>query len=288
MATMIDPTTNRPLPPDAIQRILHISPRVHIYSIPPLTSTKGYSASAWTHATNPTAQHIFTARLRILETAIPNAKSPAGEDVKADILLEDASTGELFAAAPYTAPTAVEQASDSARFFAVRVVGEGGRKATLGLGFEERSEAFDFGIALQEIRKVLEMEGTPGEVGRSAGAGAAGRGKGAVMREKAREAEKRDFSLKEGETITINIGNRGRRAESGGLPEDKNDAEALFSLKPPPPGPGGGTAMPFLPPPPSASDVKAERRRSRGLTPEKGKTKAQDMGFDDGEFGEFQ
>jgi len=40
--------------------------------------------------------------------------------------------------------------------------------------------------------------------------------------------------------------------------------------------------MPFLPPPPSAREVKEERRRSRqNFSP-------QDLGFDDGEFGEFQ
>ena len=222
-----------------------------------------------------------------METAIPNPKSPAGEDVKTDILLEDSKTGELFAAAPYTGAAVVEQANDSSRFFAVRVVGEGGRKAMLGLGFEERSEAFDFGIALQETRKVLGMEGDSKEAGW--GGSAPVRGKGAAMREKAKEAEKKDFSLKDGETITINIGNKGRRSERGEQMEGK-ESEALFSLKPPPAAPsvGGGMAMPFLPPPPSASDVKAERRRSRGLTPEKEKTSAQEMGFDDGEFGEFQ
>ncbi|KAL9089435.1 MAG: hypothetical protein Q9165_005756 [Trypethelium subeluteriae] len=286
MAAPIDPTTSLPLPQDSIQRILHVTSAVHIYAIPPLTTTtKGYSASSWTHPTAPTAQHIFTARLRIMETAIPNSASPTGENVKTDILLEDPKTGELFAAAPYTTPATVEQANDSSRFFAVRVVGEGGRKATLGLGFEERSDALDFGIALQEARKVLGMEG--GAAGRGIGAGAAGKGgKDAVMRVKAEEAEKKDWSLKEGETITVNIGEKGRR--NGRAESSKKDSEALFSLKPPTP--GGGSAMPFLPPPPSASAVKAERSRSRsrGATPEKDKTPAQDMGFDDGEFGEFQ
>ncbi|KAF2240109.1 adaptin ear-binding coat-associated protein-like protein 1 [Viridothelium virens] len=286
MATPVDPTTSLPLPQDSIQRILHVTSAVHVYAIPPLTTTKGYSASSWTHPSAPTAQQIFTAGLRVMETAIPNPASPTGENVKTDILLEDPKTGELFAAAPYTTPATVEQANDSSRFFALRVIGEGGRKATLGLGFEERSEALDFGIALQEARKVLGMEG--GAVGREIGAGAAGKvGKDAVMRVKAKEAEKKDWSLKEGETITVNIGEKGRR--NGRAETEKKDSETLFSLKPPAPG-GSGSSMPFLPPPPSASDVKAERSRSRsrGVTPEKEKTPAQEMGFDDGEFGEFQ
>lgn len=148
-----------------------------------------------------------------------------------------------------------------------------GRKAVLGMGFEERSEAFDFSIALQDARKALGFEpkvsGQPGAKAKA---------------KKDAEEPKRDFSLKEGETISINLGGlKGRRSrpdteKSPG--EQKSEQEALFSIAPPP-GSGGSS---FLPPPPSAKSVKEERRRSRQNfepTPE-------DLGFDDGEFGEFQ
>ncbi|KAF2204657.1 adaptin ear-binding coat-associated protein 1 NECAP-1 [Delitschia confertaspora ATCC 74209] len=265
-----DPVTGQPLPPNAIQRILFIAPKVHIYQIPPLTSTKGYQASTWTADNNK--RQIFTARLRILETSIPSPNSES-ETVTTTLLLEDAGTGQLFAAAPYTSPNTVEQALDSSRFFAITVMGDG-RKAILGMGFEERSEAFDFSIALQDARRVLGMEAS----------GAAGRKPG----EKKKEVEevKRDFSLKEGETITVNFGGRGRRPRPEESPNTKqSEHDALFSIKPPP-GPGGnaGGAMPFLPPPPSAKSVKEERRRSRQTFEQK----PEDLGFDDGEFGEFQ
>ncbi|KAH6676627.1 hypothetical protein B0J14DRAFT_358082 [Halenospora varia] len=257
----IDPSTGRPLPPDAIQRILFIAPSVHVYNIPPLTSTKGYVAASWTADNNK--RQIFTARLRVLETAVPAANNE--ETVKTDILLEDPSNGQLFAAAPYTVPAVVEQVLDSSRFFAVRVQGEGGRKAVLGIGFEERSEAFDFSVALQEVRKTLGIEDN-GKYG----------GKKVQKEEKAEV--KRDFSLKEGETITVNIGGKGRRS----LPrtEESSSSGGLggFSLPPPP----GGSS--FLPPPPSSSEAKAQKRLSRNMeTP-----KPEDLGFDDGEFGEFQ
>lgn len=289
-----DPTTGQPLPPDAIQRILFIAPKVHIYQIPPLSSTKGYNAASWT--ANNNQRQIFTARLRILETAIPipnptaagagagasssplNSSATSSEKVTTTLLLEDPSNGALFAAAPYNVPAAVEQALDSSRFFAVRVVGDGGRKAVLGMGFEERSEAFDFSIALQDARRVLGME-NPGA------AAAPGR---KPQPEAKKAEEKRDFSLKEGEMITVNIGGRGRRgrsAEDGGGRDGKEEA-ALYSIRPPPgsgnASTGSGAGMPFLPPPPSAREVKEERRRSRqNFSP-------QDLGFDDGEFGEFQ
>ncbi|KAF2494330.1 adaptin ear-binding coat-associated protein 1 NECAP-1 [Lophium mytilinum] len=273
----IDPTTNAPLPADAIQRILFIAPKVHVYNIPPLTSTSGYKAAAWTENNN--ARQIFTARLRILETAVPlpasaTPSSPTAEPqekVTTTLLLEDPATGALFAACPYTSPATVSQAVDSSRFFALVVVGDGGRKATLGIGFEERSEAFDFSISLQDARRVLGME-NPG-----AAATPGGKGGKKGKREEEEGGEKRDFSLKEGETITVNIGGRGRRAP----PPGSGSAGGLGGGGG---GAGAGAGMPFLPPPPSAREVKEERRRSRQaaeMTPK-------DLGFDDGEFGEFQ
>lgn len=249
-----------------------MSSSVHVYQIPLLTSTKGYLATSWTADNN--ARQIFTARLRVLETAIP---LPDGSDVSlsSEVLLEDPSTGDLFAAAPYTEPSAVEAALDSSRFFAVRVEGEGGRKAVLGVGFEERSEAMDFGIALQEARKVWGLK--------------AANGKGAEELGGKTETVKRDLSLKQGEMIRIDLaGKVGRRddAEDG----DKGvENRALFSLVPPPQpySEQGGGAMPLLPPPPNAQDAKKERRRSRQDVEPVAKTAAE-LGFDDGEFGEFQ
>lgn len=270
MSSSNDPT---PLPSDAIQRVLFIASTVHIYNIPPLTSNKGYTAAQWTADNNK--RQIFTARLRIIETAIP-LPDGSGESLSTEILLEDPSTAELFAKAPYTDPRAVEAVLDSSRFFAVRVVGDGGMKATLGIGFEERAESIDFGICLQECRKVLGME--PKEKGKAS--------------EKP-DAQKKDYGLKAGQTIKVDIGRRGRRKVDDEEPRGASggDAAALFSIKPPlaPPPYGeksGGGAPPLLAPPPSASEVRVESRRGRSFEPQQ-KT-AIDIGFDDGEFGEFQ
>lgn len=269
--TTLDPSTGRPLPPDAIQRVLFICSKVHVYQIPPLTSTKGFQASAWTSPNAPTARQIFTARARIIETSY-------GQVLKTDIVLEDAKNGDLFAAAPYTSPAAVQQALDSSRFFALRVVGEGGMKATLGIGFEERSEAFDFNIALGEQRKVQGIE----DAGAAGGAGSKSvKGKTGGL-----EEPKNDFSLKEGESIHVELGGKGRRVKSRneGQTSTDTDSAALFSIKPPPS--GDSSSMPVLAPPPSAADVKA--KRSPSPNPNRKRLSAQDLGFDDGEFGEFQ
>ncbi|KAE9972546.1 hypothetical protein EG328_004913 [Venturia inaequalis] len=277
-----DPITQQPYPPDAIQRILHTSPKVHVYRIPPINSTKGFAAATWTQ--NP-ADLIFTARLRVVETAIPPpASAPADtpEKVSTTILLEDPKTGQLFAASPYTTPTVVEQALDSSRFFAIRVVGEGGMKATLGIGFEERPEAFDFGVCLQDVQKVLAIEATnkPPVPGR----------RGRPVPEVKKEEVKKDYSLKEGEMIKIDIGGRSRRSvgQESEYTGAGSGGSGLFGIPPPPgKGSGSGDGIPFLPPPPSARDVKHDRRKSREVHSLPKQTAA-DMGFDDGEFGEFQ
>ncbi|EMC91686.1 hypothetical protein BAUCODRAFT_301355 [Baudoinia panamericana UAMH 10762] len=258
--SIIDPATGRELPSSdsAYQRILFVTNNVHVYGIPPLTSTKGFAASLWTHPVQPTAQQIFTARLRIIETTV-EAK------IKVDIVLEDGNTGDLFAAAPYTSSVVVQQANDSSRFFAVRVLGEGGMKATLGIGFEDRSPAFDFSIALTEARKVLGMEGS--------GAAGAAAGRSSQSTSNVALESNQDFSLKEGEKIHIQVGSKGRRAAapSGTPSASSGDNAALFSIAPPPSATkahGDSTAIA----PPSAVQGKS----------------AQELGFDDGEFGEFQ
>ncbi|KAK3292204.1 uncharacterized protein B0H64DRAFT_224034 [Chaetomium fimeti] len=299
-SAIIDPATGRPLPPDAIVRILHITNKVHVYSLPrdAVSTTAGYAAASWT--TDP-RNHIFTARLRVLETSFTSSPSPAtttpklpqpqdnnnnnnnNEDdedapqqLKVDILLEDPSTGSLFAAAPYAASAAVEPTTDSSRFFALRVRDPAsGHKATLGVGFEERSEAFDFGVALQEAGRALGWAQPPAPGAGTAGVGAAGGGSGLsgggggnLLGGLGAGEEKRDLSLKEGETITVNLaGTRfGRRAGRSDSQGEKKEGEgqslASFALPPPPP--------------PSAREVRAQKRLS-----------AQQLGFDDGQFGEF-
>lgn len=251
-----DPATGRPLPDSdsSFQRVLFVSNDVHVYGIPPITSTKGFSASSWTSPTQPTAQQIFTARLRIIETTVDSK-------IKADVVLEDSKSGDLFAAAPYTSTAIVQQANDSSRFFAIRVQGEGGMKATLGVGFEDRSPAFDFNLALGEARKALDMETAAGTVP----------GKGKQAFGASEQENKNDFSLKEGEKIHIQVGQKGRRAASPNTAARLDDSDALFSIAPPPSTGQSHTALPTIAPPLAV-----------------GKKSAQELGFDDGEFGEFQ
>ncbi len=275
--TTVDPSTGQPLPADAIQRVLYVAPNVHVYQIPPLTSSKGYTAAHWTAENN--RWQIFTARLRVIETALPDEEGKESEIPKTDIVLEDVKSGELFAAAPYTSEAVVQQALDSMRFFALRVQGEGGRKATLGIGFEDRSEAFDFGVSLQEVRKaqVSNVEGSRPS-------------KNQEPASRSSKVEQKDFSLKAGETITVKLSGKGGRPQASvkdGTPSPGTSSESSLFAIPPPPYPGGEGNVPSLAPPPSsAREAKLEKRRSRQMN--SSPSAAMDAGFDDGEFGEFQ
>lgn len=67
---------------------------------------------------------------------------------KAALMMQDGMTGELFAQVTYAHPwTQVEPVLDSSRYFVLRVEGEGGKRASVGMGFAERGEAFDFNVS---------------------------------------------------------------------------------------------------------------------------------------------
>jgi hypothetical protein len=80
----------------------------------------------------------------------------------------------------------VQRCWDSSRYFALLLTSDNGQKALIGAGFPDRNDSFDFSYALDEFRKQLRRE-------KGLEQAAAGKDSG------------KDFSLKEGEKITLNI-----------------------------------------------------------------------------------
>lgn len=269
---------------DLIRRVLFACTPVHVYTIPPLTSAKGYTAAAWTDHDN--ARQIFTARIRVLETSGLLSDPSETESFHINIVLEDPKTGELFAGAPFTDKSVVEAAVDSSRFFAIRVVGTGDMKAVLGIGFEDRSQAIDFGICIQDCRKIFNSSFSTQNFSPDTGRG----GRVAGPR-----SNKRDWSLKEGEVIKVDVG--GKNPSEDEQPDRwkthacKSGEEALFSIKPPPVQKlsrvnGGKTIL--VHDSGTSKDTRETESDIREHTSTAFKTDPESLGFDDGEFGEFQ
>ena len=120
-----------------VEHTLLIVREVNVHQIPKRLSSGGYKCAEWL-----VSSKIWSGRLRVV--AIGDM---------AEIRLEDPNTGELFVAChvePGRREVAVEPASDSSRYFVLRVDDGRGRHAFLGLGFNDRNAAFDFNVALQD------------------------------------------------------------------------------------------------------------------------------------------
>eukprot|EP00292_Cryptomonas_paramecium_P018851 CAMPEP_0113718726 /NCGR_PEP_ID=MMETSP0038_2-20120614/35373_1 /TAXON_ID=2898 /ORGANISM="Cryptomonas paramecium" /LENGTH=120 /DNA_ID=CAMNT_0000646927 /DNA_START=91 /DNA_END=450 /DNA_ORIENTATION=+ /assembly_acc=CAM_ASM_000170 len=101
------------------------------------------------------------------------------------IVLNDSLSGTLFAEAPVSEPLekCVEPVTDSSRYFVIRVEDTSSKQhAFIGIGFSDRSQSFDFNVALRDNEKHVERE-----------------------EKKIDWGPMKDLSLKAGETIKVNI-----------------------------------------------------------------------------------
>ncbi|XP_041078425.1 adaptin ear-binding coat-associated protein 1-like isoform X1 [Polyodon spathula] len=188
------------------ESVLCVKQDISVYKIPPRASNRGYRASDW-----KLEQPDWTGRLRI-----------TARGKVAYIKLEDKASGELFAQAPVSEFPGinVETVSDSSRYFVIRIQDGNGRSAFIGIGFNDRGDAFDFNVSLQDHFKWVKQENEISKESQNKDAG-----------------PKLDLGFKEGQTITLNIGQTKRR---DGKPRPQGSVG--FALLPPPP--GGKIALP--------------------------------------------
>jgi hypothetical protein len=114
--------------------------------------------------------------------------------------------GTIFAVCPIVeGVNAVERCVDSSRYFVLRIENQGGRHMFIGLAFNERNDAFDFNTALQDAKKERDFA-----IHAASGADGNGSGNGAQDSDgfghgQSNLNSSRDYSLKEGEKITVHI-----------------------------------------------------------------------------------
>ncbi|GAA5900945.1 hypothetical protein JCM5296_004936 [Sporobolomyces johnsonii] len=217
---------------DDYESVLFASGRdgVYVYQIPPRQSNAGYRAAEWGEMTEP----MWRGRLRVMEK---------GSDVptKCFINLEDKDSGELFAQSPYQPTKAnphggCEAVLDSSRYFVLTVVdAQSGQKAYVGMGFPERTESFDFNVALQDWTK----RQNPPKLTAAASSSSSGTSSSSPHLP---SGGARDFSLKEGETISIKLGGASAIKKKPAGQGAGGEASMLsgFKLAPPPPAPPRG------------------------------------------------
>ncbi|XP_067945998.1 adaptin ear-binding coat-associated protein 1-like [Watersipora subatra] len=195
------------------ESILCVKNEVFVYNIPPRSSNRGYRAADW-KLDNPD----YTMRMRIV------AKGPS-----ATIKLEDRTSGELFAQCPVDAypGIAVEAVMDSSRYFVLRLVGDGGRTAFVGIGFQDRADSFDLNVALQDHFRWIAKE------------------KEMTTAAQPDNTPKLDLGFKEGQTIKLNIASK------------KTDSKQRAR-------PTGGAGL--LPPPPPSGKILAPPQSSHPVS----------------------
>ncbi|KAK8934651.1 hypothetical protein KSP39_PZI014253 [Platanthera zijinensis] len=130
---------------EAFEHTLLVVREVSVFKIPPRSTSVGYKCGEWLQS-----DRIWSGRLRVVS---------CGD--RCEIRLEDPSSGELFAACfvlPGQRESSVETVLDSSRYFVLKIEDGRGKHAFIGLGFNERNEAFDFNVALSDHEKYLRRD----------------------------------------------------------------------------------------------------------------------------------
>lgn len=166
--------------PDIVEVVRTTIHHSHVFKLPPRnTGSIGWRGSEW-------KEKVWHGTCKIVDRNKQTA-----------ILLVDTSTGTIFAVCPILdGVNAVERCVDSSRYFVLRIENGNGRHMFIGLAFNERNDAFDFNTALQDAKKEREFD---------------------LMQEKMNKVElngdngdltEKDYSLKDGQTIKVNIPNK--------------------------------------------------------------------------------
>ncbi|KAJ8483539.1 hypothetical protein OPV22_016024 [Ensete ventricosum] len=181
---------------EAVELVLFHASECYVYLIPPRKSAASYRADEW----------------NVNKWAWEGILKVVSKGKECIIRLEDKTSGELYARAFLREgePHPVEPVIDSSRYFVLRVEENiGGRKrhAFIGIGFRERTEAYDFQAALHDHMKYLDKKKVAEE-----------------MEQHYQTTSTVDYSLKEGETLVLQLKNKGgQKVKSAFLEQGLNN-----------------------------------------------------------------
>ncbi|XP_021775673.1 uncharacterized protein At1g03900-like [Chenopodium quinoa] len=263
---------------DQIELVLFHVPECYVYIIPPRKTAASYRADEW-----DVNKWAWEGVLKVISK---------GEECI--IRLEDKSTGELYARAFLRKGEQhpVEPVIDSSRYFVLRIeenIGGRLRHAFVGIGFRERTEAYDFQAALHDHMKYLDKKKTAEE-----------------MEYQFQNSSTVDYSLKDGETLVLQLKNKPggniklKSIDQGvnnlSITEKSKPIEPALAIKPPPPPPAtlSPTTSPKTPRSPKTNtgknfEVEKEDPSKEQPQPDlklKDSQNSEDVADDD--FGDFQ
>jgi hypothetical protein len=165
----------------------------HVFKLPPRPGAGGWRGADWRDAdkiwvgTVRVVERANTTSIVLLDTTNKAASSTTSSENKDKI--SNINGANIFAVCPYR-EGAVDRCVDSSRYFVLRVESKNGQHMFVGLAFNERNAAFDFNTALQDSMKERQAELRPPKGGISS---------------PSNSGPKKDYSLKQGQKIHVNI-----------------------------------------------------------------------------------
>lgn len=155
--------------PDVVERVRCVIKDAHVFKLPPRPTSGGWRGADW-------REEVWQGTVKVVER---------GEMTL--VLLVDRNNGQMFAVCPIK-DGAVDRCVDSSRYFVLRIENANGRHMFIGMAFNERNDAFDFNTSLEDAKREREAAKEP-----------------AV---KLPDLPSKDYSIKEGEKIVVNIKNK--------------------------------------------------------------------------------
>jgi len=162
---------------EIVERVRASIPNAHVFKLP--TTKKQSATTGWRGA--DWKEKVWQGTIKVVERGDLTAILLVDESDRA---ISSSKGSSIFAVCPVK-EGAVDRCVDSSRYFVLRIENaNNGQHMFIGVAFNERNDAFDFNISLEDSRREKEQEKNPIKLDLGPG---------------------KDYSLKEGETIKVSI-----------------------------------------------------------------------------------